>query len=235
MTFATGRSSLPLAPRARPTRGESTGGERDDGRAGHPARGPRGAAERRAHAGRGDPARRAQQGGAQVRLRRASGLRRLHDWRSDDLLREVDALIDGGMLRSTGGRFPKLALTAARPPSRPGVRRLRLARLRDPGAARRIRGLGRRLRATTWSTRWTSPCSSASSASTGALPGASPTSAAEPGEPPPGCAAPASRATIDGVDLTPEMLDRARDRGAHDTFARPTCARPGSPAAPMTW
>ena len=30
----------------------------------------------------------------------------------DDLLREVDALIDGGMLRSTGGRFPKLALTA---------------------------------------------------------------------------------------------------------------------------
>ena len=35
-----------------------------------------------------------------------------HDWRSDDLLREVDALIDGGMLRSTGGRFPKLALTA---------------------------------------------------------------------------------------------------------------------------
>jgi ATP-dependent DNA helicase RecQ len=35
-----------------------------------------------------------------------------HDWRADDLLREVDALIDGGMLRSTGGRFPKLALTA---------------------------------------------------------------------------------------------------------------------------
>jgi RecQ family ATP-dependent DNA helicase len=34
------------------------------------------------------------------------------DWRADDLLREVDALIDGGMLRSTGGRFPKLALAA---------------------------------------------------------------------------------------------------------------------------
>jgi RecQ family ATP-dependent DNA helicase len=34
------------------------------------------------------------------------------DWRPDELLREVDALIDGGMLRSTGGRFPKLALTA---------------------------------------------------------------------------------------------------------------------------
>lgn len=30
------------------------------------------------------------------------------DWRADDLLREVDALIDGGALRSTGGRFPKL-------------------------------------------------------------------------------------------------------------------------------
>ncbi|MQA75594.1 MAG: RecQ family ATP-dependent DNA helicase [Solirubrobacterales bacterium] len=35
-----------------------------------------------------------------------------HDWRADDVLREVDALIDGGMLRSTGGRFPKLGLTA---------------------------------------------------------------------------------------------------------------------------
>ena len=34
------------------------------------------------------------------------------DWRAEDLLREVDALIDGGMLQSTGGRFPKLALTA---------------------------------------------------------------------------------------------------------------------------
>lgn len=35
-----------------------------------------------------------------------------NDWRADELLREVDALIDGGMLRSTGGKFPKLALTA---------------------------------------------------------------------------------------------------------------------------
>ena len=34
------------------------------------------------------------------------------DWRADDLLREVDALIDGGMLRSTGGRFPKLKVAA---------------------------------------------------------------------------------------------------------------------------
>jgi RecQ family ATP-dependent DNA helicase len=30
------------------------------------------------------------------------------DWRAGDLLREVDALIDRGLLRSTGGRFPKL-------------------------------------------------------------------------------------------------------------------------------
>ena len=30
------------------------------------------------------------------------------DWRADDLLHEVDALIERGALRSTGGRFPKL-------------------------------------------------------------------------------------------------------------------------------
>ena len=35
-----------------------------------------------------------------------------HDWRADDLLREVDALIDAGRLRSTGGRFPKLRVAA---------------------------------------------------------------------------------------------------------------------------
>ena len=34
-------------------------------------------------------------------------------WRSDEVLREVDALIDSGRLRSTGGRFPKLARTEA--------------------------------------------------------------------------------------------------------------------------
>ena len=34
----------------------------------------------------------------------------LHDWRADELLREVDALIDAGRLHSTGGRFPKLRL-----------------------------------------------------------------------------------------------------------------------------
>jgi RecQ family ATP-dependent DNA helicase len=32
----------------------------------------------------------------------------LHHWRADELLREVDALIEAGTLRSTGGRFPKL-------------------------------------------------------------------------------------------------------------------------------
>ncbi len=35
-----------------------------------------------------------------------------HDWRADDLLAEVDALIDTGRLRSTGGRFPKLKVAA---------------------------------------------------------------------------------------------------------------------------
>jgi RecQ family ATP-dependent DNA helicase len=34
----------------------------------------------------------------------------LHHWRADELLREVDALIDAGRLRSTGGKFPKLEL-----------------------------------------------------------------------------------------------------------------------------
>ena len=41
--------------------------------------------------------------------------------------------------------------------------------------------------------------------------------------------------TIDGVDLTPEMLDRARERGAHDSVPRATSARPGSRPAPTTW
>lgn len=34
-------------------------------------------------------------------------------WRSEELLREVDALIASGRLRSTGGRFPKLAVADA--------------------------------------------------------------------------------------------------------------------------
>jgi len=38
----------------------------------------------------------------------------LAEWRPDDLLREVDALIESGRLRSTGGRFPKLALASDR-------------------------------------------------------------------------------------------------------------------------
>ena len=37
----------------------------------------------------------------------------LADWRADDLLAEVDALIADGVLRSTGGRFPKLAVSEA--------------------------------------------------------------------------------------------------------------------------
>lgn len=40
------------------------------------------------------------------------GYGEFNDWRADELLREVDALIDGGILRSTGGKFPKLALAA---------------------------------------------------------------------------------------------------------------------------
>jgi ATP-dependent DNA helicase RecQ len=35
----------------------------------------------------------------------------LAEWRAEELLREVDALIQSGRLRSTGGRFPKLALS----------------------------------------------------------------------------------------------------------------------------
>jgi ATP-dependent DNA helicase RecQ len=38
----------------------------------------------------------------------------LAEWRADELLREVDALIESGRLRSTGGRFPKLALAGDR-------------------------------------------------------------------------------------------------------------------------
>jgi RecQ family ATP-dependent DNA helicase len=35
-----------------------------------------------------------------------------HDWPADDLLSEVDALLDAGRLRSTGGRYPKLRVAA---------------------------------------------------------------------------------------------------------------------------
>ena len=37
----------------------------------------------------------------------------LGDWRADELLAEVDALIAAGVLQSTGGRFPKLAVGEA--------------------------------------------------------------------------------------------------------------------------
>ena len=39
------------------------------------------------------------------------GYGEFRDWSAKDVLREVDALIEGGMLRSTGGRFPKLRLS----------------------------------------------------------------------------------------------------------------------------
>jgi len=35
-----------------------------------------------------------------------------HAWRAEELLREVDALLDAGKLRSTGGRYPKLQVAA---------------------------------------------------------------------------------------------------------------------------
>lgn len=35
-----------------------------------------------------------------------------HDWRSDELLGEVDAMLAAGTIRSTGGKFPKLELAA---------------------------------------------------------------------------------------------------------------------------
>jgi RecQ family ATP-dependent DNA helicase len=35
----------------------------------------------------------------------------LHEWRAPDLLSRVDALLDAGRLRSSGGRFPKLSVT----------------------------------------------------------------------------------------------------------------------------
>jgi RecQ family ATP-dependent DNA helicase len=38
---------------------------------------------------------------------------RFHDWRADEVLRQVDALIAAGRLQSTGGRFPKLRVAEA--------------------------------------------------------------------------------------------------------------------------
>ena len=40
------------------------------------------------------------------------GYGEFHDWPADDVLRQVDALIDAGRLRSTGGRYPKLEVAA---------------------------------------------------------------------------------------------------------------------------
>ena len=35
------------------------------------------------------------------------------EWRAEDVLAEVDALIDSGRLRSTGGRYPTLRVAQA--------------------------------------------------------------------------------------------------------------------------
>jgi ATP-dependent DNA helicase RecQ len=35
-----------------------------------------------------------------------------NDWHADELLGEVDAMLAAGVIRSTGGRFPKLELAA---------------------------------------------------------------------------------------------------------------------------
>ena len=68
----------------------------------------------RAHAGGRDPPRRAQQGAcSSTATTSCPATASSHDWRADELLREVDALIDGGRLRSTGGRFPKLRVAEA--------------------------------------------------------------------------------------------------------------------------
>jgi RecQ family ATP-dependent DNA helicase len=51
---------------------------------------------------------------AKYRYDRLPGYGTHADWRADELLREVDALLEAGRLRSTGGRFPKLALASDR-------------------------------------------------------------------------------------------------------------------------
>jgi len=40
------------------------------------------------------------------------GYGEFNDWRSEELLGEVDALLAAGTLQSTGGKFPKLELAA---------------------------------------------------------------------------------------------------------------------------
>ena len=67
----------------------------------------------RSHARRRDPARRALQGRRAERLRLARALRRLRALSRRQALGRVDELIDRGVLRSTGGRFPKLAAVTA--------------------------------------------------------------------------------------------------------------------------
>ena len=114
-TFATGRSRARRRARrpagARPQRREPT--TSDDRRARDPARGR----EAQPSVGR-TRAVEILRGGRSKVVRKYDydelpGYGEFDDWRADDLLREVDALIDGGMLRSTGGRFPKLRAHSA--------------------------------------------------------------------------------------------------------------------------
>ena len=66
-------------------------------------------ARRRPHARGRDPARRALEGDREVLLRRAARLRHLRrTCAPTTVLARVDALLQAGTLRSTGGRFPKL-------------------------------------------------------------------------------------------------------------------------------
>jgi ATP-dependent DNA helicase RecQ len=49
---------------------------------------------------------------AKYRYDELPGYGDFHDWRADEVLARVDALLDAGRLRSTGGRYPKLAPAA---------------------------------------------------------------------------------------------------------------------------
>ena len=96
------------------------------------------------------------------------------------------------------------------------------------GPSRRGRGMtaGRRPMRTRSRTRWTWRCWSGST-STGARSGAPPISAAGPGAP--GLGSPARGVgEIDGVDLSPGMLEAARARGVYARCARARSATPAS-------
>ena len=105
---AAARSGLPAAGSGAPTPGASAApADLDDAIldvvvCAQPAGGP--------HARRRDPARRALQGGRAERLRRPGrATAPFAHLRSEEVLGRVDELLRAGTLRSTGGRFPKLA------------------------------------------------------------------------------------------------------------------------------